>query len=548
MLRICLIFFVLILSECASAQSFKDYAKTPPMGWNSWNTFAKDISETKIMAIADAMVSTGLKDAGYQYVVIDDGWALERSADGTMVANPEKFPKGIKYLSDYIHSKGLKFGIYTSPALKTCGGCVGSFGYEEQDVRTFADWGVDFIKLDGCGADEGREVICKKWRTALDKVYRPIVLSIHLQYDDVAFYSNYANMWRTTNDMFPSWDLSMDQMIHWRPIPVTLAIDMQQGLEEVQAPGSYNDPDMLQVGNGSLTDDENKAYFSLWAILGSPLMLGNDLRYMDKKILELISNKEITAINQDTLCYQGRKIFDTGIGQSKYEKDFGLQVWVKKLAVPGEYAVVLLNRSDYTNSMSVYWENLGLDPNKVAVRDLWKQEDLGVFDTKFVSEVSSHNVVMLKVKGKKIGEPKDTYPVVKDSLFYELEEATLFRAVKGNYYHGYKGWGYLQFSGEPPSQYARLAVHIPADGLYQVGLRYANPTGRTCNILVQANNDIVNIECPLQNNANFNFGYVGAANYSTVYSSMHLKKGLNVLKVSSNEMLTPLLDQLILVR
>lgn len=544
------IFFLMFgfLTMAVSAQNFKDYAKTPPMGWNSWNTFAKDISEAKVMSIADVMVSTGLKDAGYQYVVIDDGWALERTSDGTIVADPKKFPNGIKHLADYVHAAGLKFGIYTSPAAKTCGSCVGSLGHEEQDVRTYAEWGVDFIKLDGCGANEGREVICKKWRAALDKVKRPIVLSIHLQYDDVAFYSNYANMWRTTNDMFPSWDLSMDQLIHWRPIPVALAIDMQQGLEEVQAPGTYNDPDMLQVGNGSLTYEENKAHFSLWAMLGSPLMLGNDLRNIDKQVMAIISNKEVTAINQDPLCYQGRKIYDSGIGQSKYEKDFGLQVYAKKLAAPGEYAVALLNRSDYNNAMSVSWESLGLDPQKVSVRDLWQHKDLGSFENKFETEIPSHNVVMIKVKGKAVGELQDTYPIVKDSLFIELEEATLFRAVKGNYYHGFKGWGYMQFSGEPPTQYARLAVRIPEDGQYKLGLRYANPTGKTCTIEVQANNETVSIACPVPENANFEFGYVGAASYSTVFTTIHLKKGLNVLKVKSNEVATPLLDQLILKR
>ena len=529
-------------------QNFKDYAKTPPMGWNSWNTFAKDISEAKVMSIVDVMVSTGLKKVGYQYVVIDDGWALERTSDGSIVADPKKFPNGIKHLADYVHAAGLKFGIYTSPAAKTCGSCVGSLGHEEQDVQTYAAWGVDFIKLDGCGADEGREVICKKWRAALDKVNRPIVLSIHLEYDDVAFYSNYANMWRTTNDMFPSWDLSMDQLIHWRPIPVALAIDMQQGLEEVQAPGTFNDPDMLQVGNGSLTYDENVAHFSMWAILGSPLMLGNDLRNLKDNLLSIISNNEIIAINQDHLCYQGRKIQNTGIGQSKYEKNFGLQVWAKKLSTKGEYALVLLNRSDYDNTMSVNWTNLGLDPKQVLVRDLWKHKDLGSFNNKFETLVPPHNVVMLKVKGKMVSEFKDTYPVLNDSLFIELEEATLFRAVKGNYYHGFKGWGYIQFSGEPPTQYARFAVHIPNNGKYKVGLRYANPTGRTCTIEIQSNNETVKLECPVPENASFEYGYVGAASYSAVFTEINLKKGLNVLKVKSNEMLAPLLDQLILIK
>lgn len=477
---------------------------------------------------------------------IDDGWALERGSNGIIIPDPKKFPHGMKYVADYVHSKGLKFGIYTAPGKKTCARFVGSLDFEQKDVETYAAWGVDYIKLDGCGAKESREVICKKWRDALDKVNRPIVLSVHLGYDDVAFFTNYANLWRTTNDVYPAWDLPLEQNINWNPLSIAPTIDMQQGLEESQSPGTFNDPDMLQVGNGALTFEENKTHFSMWAMLGAPLLLGNDVRNMSKPVKEIITNKEIIAINQDSLCYQGRKIQDSGIGKSKLDKTFGQQIYVKKLATSGEYAVTLFNRSEFEKTIQVTWTDLGLEPNRVSVRDLWQHKDLGIFKDEYKSLVSPHSVVVIKVKGNQLGDLKEAYPLLKDSLILEAEEGALFRAVKANFYKGYEGSAYIQYCAEPPTQFTRMVVNIPKDGIYKVGVRYTNVTNNTCNIHIEAVKQSVTIACPVPKNAKFKFAFTGLATWDYVFTEINLKKGLNVIKVSSKEVLSPLIDQLII--
>jgi alpha-galactosidase len=537
---------LLLITSMLQAQKFKSYLPTPPMGWNSWNTFFEDISEAKIMEVADAFISSGLKDAGYLYVNIDDGWALERSSDGTIIPDPKKFPRGMKYVADYVHSKGLKFGIYTAPGEKTCAKFVGSLGFEQKDVETYAAWGVDYIKLDGCGAKESREVICKKWRDALDKVARPIVLSVHLGYDDVAFFTNYANLWRTTNDVYPAWDLPLDQNVNWKPLSIAPTIDMQQGLEEAQSPGTFNDPDMLQVGNGALSNEENKMHLGMWAMLGAPLLLGNDVRKMSKQVREIVTNKEIIAINQDPLCYQGRKISDSGIGKSKLKEDYGLQVFVKKLAGDGEYAVALFNRSEFENTMTVRWADIGLDPQNVLVRDLWQLKDLGKYKVEYSTKVAPHSATILKVKGVSSGEIRESYPMLKDSIVLEAEEGALFRAVKANFYKGYAGPAYVQYCSEPPTQFTRMVVNIPEEGIYKVGVRYTNVNGNTCNIHIEVAKQSMKLACPVPKDAKFTFAFTGSATWDYAFSEINLKKGLNVIKVSSKEVLSPLIDQIII--
>jgi alpha-galactosidase len=540
------VFSFLLVISMVQAQKFKSYLPTPPMGWNSWNAYQEDISEKKIIETVDAFISTGLKDAGYTYINIDDGWAIERDLNGNIVPDPKKFPRGMKFLADYIHSKGLKFGIYTAPGERTCAKFVGSLGFEQKDVEAYAAWGVDYIKLDGCGAKESREVICKKWREALDKVSRPIVLSVHLGYDDVEFFSNYANLWRTTNDVYPAWDLSLDQMNDWKPLCIAPTIDMQQGLEDAQSFGAFNDPDMLQVGNGALTKEENKAHFSMWAMLGAPLLLGNDIISMSNEVKDIITNKEIIAINQDSLCYQGRKISDSGIGKSKLKEDYGLQVFVKKLAAEGEYAVALFNRSEFENTMMVRWADIGLEPRDVFVRDLWKHKDLGKYNVEYSTKVAPHSATILKVKGVSSGEIRESYPMLKDSIVLEAEEGALFRAVKANFYKGYSGPAYVQYCSEPPTQFTRMVVNIPEEGIYKVGVRYTNLTGNTSNIHIEAANQSVKLACPVPTDAKFTFAFRGSATWDYAFTNIKLKKGLNVIKVSSKEVLSPLVDQLII--
>lgn len=377
------------------AQSgFEKLAKTPPMGWNSWNTFRLDINEDLVKEIADIFIEKGLKDAGYEFVVIDDGWQIDRDAEGNIIINSEKFPSGIKALANYVHSKGLKFGIYSDAGYETCGGFPGSRGYEYQDARQYAAWGVDYLKYDWCNT--GHQSAPDSYllmRKALEKAGRPIVFSmcewgLSKPWE---WGAGIGNLWRTTLDIRPCWDCG--EVGHINEVRVenflgfTKILDKQVGLEIYAGPGHWNDPDMLEVGNGELTYDENKAHFSLWCILAAPLMLGNDIRTMSDEEFEIITNKEIIAINQDTLGRQGKKIRDDG----------DLEVWSKELQ-DGSRAVLLFNRSEKEENIGFDWYEVGLPQNKVfTVRDLWQKEDLGTFAGDYRANVPSHGVVVVKV-------------------------------------------------------------------------------------------------------------------------------------------------------
>ncbi|NJN25156.1 MAG: glycoside hydrolase family 27 protein [Cyclobacteriaceae bacterium] len=308
--------WALIFSVHAQAQHQK-LTPTPPMGWNAWNCFNWEIDEVKIREIADAMVSRGMKDAGYEYVVIDDQWhkgriagspyeysrhpadITGRDAQGRLLVDEQKFPSGIKALADYVHSKGLKFGIYTAPGRKTCTYCPGSEGYEEIDIQTFADWGVDFIKLDWCEwVTEDYKTLLQKWRRLLDESERPMVLSVNFHRgDDFSEHRKAANMYRTTTDILKLWSFEPGEFRV--QASVLDIIDRQEGLEEYHGNGAWCDPDMLQVGNEPLSYEENKSHFSMWAIFGAPLIAGNDLRTMSYKTRDILTNREVIAIAQD---------------------------------------------------------------------------------------------------------------------------------------------------------------------------------------------------------------------------------------------------------
>ncbi len=370
-------------------------ALTPPMGWNSWNTFRLDINEELVKGMADVFIEKGLKDAGYEFIVIDDGWQVDRDEEGNIIANPEKFPSGIKALADYIHSKGLKFGLYSDAGYMTCGNHPGSLGYEYQDARQYAAWGVDYLKYDWChtGNQSAPDSYLLMSR-ALQKAGRPIVFSI-CEWGvskPWTWAPAVGNLWRTTFDIRPCWDCG--QKTHSNGVQIenfigfTKILDQQVGLEFAAGPGHWNDPDMLEVGNGDLTYDENVAHFSLWCILAAPLMLGNDPRTMSDEILDIITNKEVIAVNQDALGRQGKKVRDDG--------DF--EVWSKEL-YDGTRAVVLFNRSGNKADIAFTWAEIGL-PNYLAftVRDLWAKKDVGEFKGEYSASVPSHGVVMVKVK------------------------------------------------------------------------------------------------------------------------------------------------------
>lgn len=347
-------FILLLLTGSIAAQPDSEWdnlALTPPMGWNSWNTFRLEINEDVVKGIADVFIEQGFKDAGYEFIVIDDGWQIDRDEEGNIIINREKFPTGMKALADYIHSKGLKFGIYSDAGYKTCGGFPGSRGYEYQDARQYAEWGVDYLKYDWCytgnqSAPDSYLLMSK----ALRKAGRPIVFSICEwgTSQPWEWAAGIGNLWRTTFDIRPCWDCG--QKGHSKGVQIenfigfTKILDLQVGLESYAGPGHWNDPDMLEVGNGNLTIDENRAHFSLWSILAAPLMLGNDIRELSPEIHQILTNKEVIAINQDVLGMQGKKVRDDGENE----------VWCKQLE-DGSRGVVLFNRGDSEEEISFSW-------------------------------------------------------------------------------------------------------------------------------------------------------------------------------------------------
>ncbi len=383
---VCLLLFFFGLSVCPllSRALENGLALTPPMGWNSWNRFACNVNENLIKSAADAVVSSGMKDAGYQYIVIDDCWQVSRDASGNIVADPKTFPSGIKALADYVHSKGLKFGIYSDAGTHTCQKRPGSRGHEYQDALQYAAWGVDYLKYDWCNTGtENAQAAYSTMRDALKSAGRPIVFSLcewgtskpWLWARDV------GNLWRTTGDISDCWNCKKDQL-SWTQI-----LDLQVGLESFAGPGHWNDPDMLEVGNGGMTVAEYRSHFSLWCLLAAPLMAGNDLKSMSPEITEILTNREVIAVDQDPLGMQGRCV----------RKNGDSEVWAKQLK-DGSRAVVLLNRGASDAEISVAWEDLGYPAHlSAAVRDLWAKKDFGKSTGTFSAEVSSHAVVMIGV-------------------------------------------------------------------------------------------------------------------------------------------------------
>jgi len=395
--HLCAIFGLLLLPAGMSAQENAavsgNLALTPPMGWNSWNKFGCNVSEDLIKQTADAMVKSGMKDVGYQYVVIDDCWQVSRDAQGNIAADTQRFPSGIKALADYVHSLGLKFGIYSDAGSKTCEGRPGGLGHEYQDALKYAAWGVDYLKYDWCNTStQDAKASYANMRAALDAAGRPIVLSIcewgkhqpWLWGKEVG-----GNLWRTTDDIQDRWEGKKE----WKPgnccsYGVMDIVDVEAGLYSYAGPGHWNDPDMLEVGNGGMSDTEYRSHFSLWAILAAPLIAGNDLRNMRSEIRDILTNREVIAVDQDPLGRQGQRV----------RKEGDLEVWAKQLSDGGR-AVILLNRGNAAQKMVVTWEQIGYpDHLNAAVRDLWEHRDLGKMTGQFGATVPSHGVAMVTVR------------------------------------------------------------------------------------------------------------------------------------------------------
>jgi alpha-galactosidase len=360
---------------------YNGLAKTPPMGWNSWNKFAGRVTDADVRAMADAVVSSGLKEAGYLYVNIDDTWEAGRDAQGNIQTN-KKFPD-MKALADYVHSKGLKLGIYSSPGPNTCAGYEGSYGHEEQDAKTYAAWGIDYLKYDWCGAsriykDEDMQAVYQKMGDALRKSGRAIVYSL-CQYGraDVWKWGPEVggNLWRTTGDIRDAWE-SMDH----------IGFDQQEKLSEFAAPGHWNDPDMLEIGNGKMSDEEYRVHMSLWSMLAAPLLAGNDLREMTPQIKAILTNREVIGVDQDKKGVEGKRIAKVG----------NTEVWSRSLA-DGSQAIALFNRGGDAANITVKWADLGLSGAPKKTRDLWAHADLKATGDAYSAMVPSHGVVMLKL-------------------------------------------------------------------------------------------------------------------------------------------------------
>jgi len=355
-------------------------AATPPMGWNRWNHFGCKVTDADVRAAADAIASNGMKDAGYIYVNVDDCWQGKRDERGMIQPN-EKFPD-MRALGEYVHSMGLKFGIYSSPGPKTCARYEGSYRHEDDDARQYAAWGVDYLKYDWCSASHvykpnEMQAVYRKMAEALRSTGRPIVLSL-CQYGLESVWTWGAsvggNLWRTTEDINDSWDRMSDIGFE------------QNGLEKYAGPGHWNDPDMLEVGNGKMSHDEYLTHMSLWCLLSAPLLAGNDLSKMTPETLAILTNPEVVAVDQDSRGVQGHRVWEGG----PYE------VWAKPLA-DGSTAVGLFNRGEDAEEIKLDFSAVG-GPQSASVRDLWGRKDLGTFTANFSAKVPKHGVVLIKVK------------------------------------------------------------------------------------------------------------------------------------------------------
>jgi alpha-galactosidase len=361
-------------------------ARTPAMGWNSWNKFAGRVDDAAVRSMADAMSSNGMREAGYVYVNIDDTWeGDQRDAQGNITTN-KKFPD-MKALADYVHSKGLKLGIYSSPGPTTCAGYIGSYGHEAQDARTFAGWGIDYLKYDWCGArmlhdETDMQGLYQIMGDALLASGRQILYSL-CQYGRMEVWKWGAdvggNSWRTTGDIRDAWD------------SMTRIGFSQDSLAPYAQPGHFNDPDMLEIGNGGMSDTEYRTHMTLWSMLASPLLAGNDLRTMTPSILEILTNREVIAIDQDSAGKQARRAW-----ASDDSANVRKEIWTRPLA-KGAYAVAAFNRGPSDAEVVIDFAALGVDPRGKPVRDLWTHKNVQARNGRYTAMVPSHGAVLLRV-------------------------------------------------------------------------------------------------------------------------------------------------------
>lgn len=393
------VLLLLALSAPVFAQKFEGLALTPPMGWNSWNTFAGDINESVVRETAEALIKSGMRDAGYTYVVIDDTWSLrERDSNGNLIADPKKFPSGMKALSDWLHSNGFKFGIYSCAGKQTCGGYPGSWGHEFQDARTFATWGVDYLKYDWCntGTADAKDAYLRM-RDALYKAGRPVVFSM-CEWGTARpweWAKDVGHLWRTTGDIYDSYNGVKGWEMGWKRI-LDLQYDLVKnslgpdGIGKYAGPGHWNDPDMMEVGSKGLTFAESRAHFSLWCMIAAPLMAGNDVRHMSEEIRAVLTDKEVVAIDQDPLGKQGYRVLA--------EPAKNIEVWARELK-DGDWAFAVLNTGTAAADLTVDWEYFGwvLKGKTYTLRDIWAKKAVGDTSQPLVTHIESHGVTLLRL-------------------------------------------------------------------------------------------------------------------------------------------------------
>lgn len=499
------------------------------MGWASWNNFGVNISESIIKGQADAMVSSGLAAAGYKYLNIDDGFFNGRYSNGALRIDTVKFPNKMKYLADYIHSKGLKTGYYSDAGANTCGsqyngqtGGIGGglYGHDQQDMDTiFNNWGFDFLKVDYCGGlvqklDEKKRYTAI--RTALNNTGKQ-----NINFNVCRW--QFPGSWVTT--VADSWRISTDISMSWTS--VTAIIDKNAFLAAYASQGHYNDMDMLEVGRG-MTAEEDKSHFSMWCIMSSPLVLGNDMTRLTQTTNDILTNTEVIAVNQDTTGLQAKIVTDNGSG---------LQVWAKSLngKLSKERAVVLFNRSTEAASMSVKWKDLNLT-GAASVRDLWLHSDLGTLDSMYTVTVPSHGVVMLKVVGtgtklQEVFEAEygwiNNFNLTSDGEIIPSQGTALVDAICS-------GRGKADWLGNRADNYIEFRdVYANSDGNYNLTITYMSGENRTTTLTINGKDTTL---------TNLNSG-----GWTTLKSStfpISLKKGYNIIRLSNSTGWLPDLDKI----
>jgi len=388
MKRFALFFLMSLLTTNVYGQKFDSLALTPPMGWNSWNTFQVDVHETLVKQIADIVVSSGMRDAGYTYIVIDDGWeAMSRDGVGNLVPDPKKFPSGMKALADYIHAKGLKFGIHSCAGMTTCSGFPGGMGHEFQDARLYASWGVDYLKYDWCdhGTADARQTYTIM-RDALHAAKRPVVYSLCEWGGSKPWEwaKDVGHLWRTTGDITDCYNCQGEYDLGMR-----FVLKLQEGLEKYAGPDHWNDPDMLEVGNPGLSLTESRSHFSLWCMLAAPLIAGNDLRKMSPEVLAILMNKEAIAVDQDPLGKQAYLFMD----------HLSKLIYVKELS-GGCWAICWHNTGDQSYTQRINWKHFSFLKGEYEVRDIWKHQAIGTTSKNIDVDIDSHDVVFFKLTPK----------------------------------------------------------------------------------------------------------------------------------------------------